>query len=50
MDRIQSYNVGGWSYIKKLKEFTDGKYKDFDFVDHVSVSQFIALYFLFDEA
>lgn len=35
-DRIQTYDVDGWSYIEKLKEFTDGGYKDFSFVDAVS--------------
>ena len=35
-DRIQRYDVDGWNYIEKLKEFTDGGYKDFDFVDQVS--------------
>ena len=35
-DRIQTYDVGGWNYIEKLKEFTDGGYKDFAFVDAVS--------------
>ena len=35
-DRIQTYDVDGWNYIEKLKEFTDGGYKDFSFVDAVS--------------
>ena len=35
-DRIQTYDVDGWNYIEKLKEFTDGGYKDFSFVDSVS--------------
>lgn len=35
-DRVQTYDVDGWNYIEKLKEFTDGGYTDFSFVDHVS--------------
>lgn len=35
-DRIQTYDVNGWNYIKQLKAFTDGGYKDFSFVDAVS--------------
>lgn len=28
-DRIQTYDVDGWSYVEKLKEFCDGGYTDF---------------------
>lgn len=35
-DRIQTYDVDGWNYIEKLKEFCDGGYMDFSFVDSVS--------------
>jgi len=35
-DRIQTYDVDGWNYLEKLKEFTDGGYTDFSFVDAVS--------------
>ena len=34
--RIQEYDVDGWNYIEKLKEFVDGGYTDFSFVDSVS--------------
>ena len=34
--RIQEYDVDGWNYIEKLKEFVDGGYTDFSFVDAVS--------------
>eukprot|EP00804_Cyclotella_cryptica_P021002 CCRYP_009303-RD/>CCRYP_009303-RD protein AED:0.09 eAED:0.09 QI:102/0.93/0.93/1/0.8/0.62/16/340/1751 len=36
VDRIQSYDKGGWNYIEELKAFADGGYADFDFVDRVS--------------
>ena len=34
--RIQEYDVDGWNYIEKLKEFVDGGYEDWSFVDAVS--------------
>ena len=39
-DRIQTFDIDGWNYIEKLKEFTDdGGYKDFSFVDAVMPKQ-----------
>jgi len=35
-DRIQTYDKDGWNFIEKLKEFCDGGYTDFAFVDAVS--------------
>lgn len=36
VEELQSYNVGGWNYIKELQKFVDGGMKGSSFIDAVS--------------
>lgn len=36
MESVQSYNVRGWNYLKRLHAFVDGGYSDPSFIDSVS--------------
>jgi len=36
INKVQTYNVDGWSYLERLKQFTDGGMNDAAFLENVS--------------